>query len=530
MKKLMILKGLVVMIVSVMLSVSLSIASEGRENEIIKGENHNIRTLDPIKPISVQAAALIHQMYDSLVSYNKDNPAKPLPNLAQRWDVNSDSTEWTFYLRKGVKFTSGNELTAKDVVYSITRGIKGDFPVYPPLKNYIDPDTGFTVVNDYTVKMNLKVGYAGFLFLLGSVGASVLDKVALEKITTDDDPIGSLHLNDNSLGSGPFLLKKWEREERVTMVKNPNYWGIKAGYHRVPIYQTFISLNVKEPTVQKMMLERGDIDFTIELTKDIVDDYARKQEKDVKIIKYNRYVGTSILMNPKHPPFADPSVRNAVRHAIDYDTIIKELLSAVRMDRPIFKPMVGTDDSILYNYDLAKAKSYMAASKFPNGFDFTIFIGTGIGLGADWETLALKLQSDLSKIGINMKIEQYEWSVMDEKLFSGSYNAQLNWFGTLWAETEGIISLAARSEGIILKDNGYSNAEVDRLADLAVQESDTGKRFELLMKINRIFAKNGPNAFIAQELSNFVCRKDIHGFDGNPDSSLQDYAVLYRRR
>ena len=511
-------------------------ATEEAEEEVAEapsgtmtiGENLIVRTLDPIKPISAQAMSKIKAMYDTLVTYNKDNPADPIPNVCERYEVSDDASEWTFYLRKGVMFTTGNELTADDVVYSFTRGIEGNFPVYPPLGDYLDPATSFEIIDDHTVKMKLIKPYAGFILLLSSAGAAIVDKDTLEQHVTDDDPFGSVWLNDNSIGSGPFMLKEWARDERIVLVANPNYWGIEAGFHRVPSYNELVSLHVPEATTGKFMLDKGDIDMFFEFTRDIIEDYEANAGGDVRIEKSLRFEGTSILMQTDYAPFGDPNVRNAIRYAIDYDTIIDDVFFAVRLDRPFFKPMLGTDDDILYGYDLDMAKDYLAKSAYPDGFDFTLNIGSGVGLSGDWESVSLILQSNMADLGVNMDIEQVDWSVMDEKLFNGEYHAQLNWFGALWADSEAAMSLVARSDSVVLNMNGYENAEVDALADDAVVETDLQERYAIYREISEIFAEDGPNAFIGQGLFSSAWRSDIHGFDGNPSFTEFDFAVLYR--
>ena len=496
------------------------------EGTITMGENHIYRSMDPIIMESSIERSLINSIYEGLTAYNKDNPGEWLPALAESWDVNDDASEWIFYLRKGIKFTTGNEMTAEDVVYSIARGINQNSLAYPPIGQFIDPDKGFEIVDDYTIKMTLLEGFAGWLSLLSLPACGILDKTELEKHITDDDPVGAGWLNDNSIGTGPFYLKEWVRNERIVLERNDNYWGIEAGYHRVPKYKTFISLNVQEPTTQQMMLEKGDIDFTKELSKDIA--ALLEDNQDIRIETNLAFIMTGLLMNLDFEPFADINVRHAIQYAIDYDIICSEVLSAIRCDRPIYKPAIGTDDDILYGYDLDKAKQLIAESNYPDGFEVSLCIGSGVGLGAEWEVLGLVLQSDLAKIGIIVSLEQYDWAAIDEKSFQGNYEALLNWVGPYFADTAGHVG-DYMPDAYYFGNTGWENEEANRLADEAMKEPDMDKRYELYRELSELYAEEATVAFIAQEVRNVAFRSNIYGWDGNPDAYQCDYAVLYRK-
>jgi ABC-type transport system substrate-binding protein len=199
------------------------------------------------------------------------------------------------------------------------------------------------------------------------------------------------------------------------------------------------------------------------------------------------------------------------------------------MDRPIFKPAIGTDDDILYGYDLDKAKQLIAESNYPDGFKVSISMGNGVGLGAEWEALGLVLQSDLAKIGITVSLEQYDWSAMDEKAVEGNYEALLGWAGPYFADTAGHITDYLPG-AYYLGKTGWENAEATRLADEAMKEPNVDKRYELYRNLSELYAEEAPVAFIAQEVKNIAFRSDIYGWDGNPDAYQCDYAVLYRKK
>ncbi len=494
------------------------------------GTNMVTRSFDPIKLIAWEEQSLARCIYDTLVVFNAEDPDNPLPAIAERWDINSDATEYTFYLRQGVKFTTGNELTANDVVESMKRGMREDFPAYMPFNTFINIDTGFEIIDDYTVKMKLKIPYSGLLQILMKPHAGVVDITELEKHKTDDDPLGSRYLNEHSLGSGPFILKEWLRDERITLEANENYWGFETNDPRVPKYKYFVELNVPNITTQKLMLERGDIDLTISLTNDMIKEYEEGKNADIKVETCLTYLATSFLMHPKNPPFDDPKVRQAVRYALDYDTLVNKILSAIRMDRPLYKPMIGTDDDILYKQDLEKAKQLMAESKYPDGAEFDYYIGTGVGLGAQWEDTGGKIKQDLEQIGLIANISQYDWSVMDEKMYGGNFVALENWYGTNYPEAEGMMSMIVRHDSNCLQgiEGSFDFTKLEELADEALKTTDLQKRYQLYREISDIMAEEGPVAFIGQQVLKIPMKKNLSGWDKNPDYYIYDWAKFYK--
>jgi len=502
--------------------------------QMVIGYASIVRSLDPASQICNEEGSLEQNLYDNLLTYDRNDFSKLAPSLAKDWDISSDGTEYTFYLREGAKFSTGNEVTADDVVFSFRRGLRINHPNYPGIDEYLldDLDAAIKKIDKYTVQMTLKRPFMAFGTLLTNSHCGVIDSKTLKENVSDDDPEGVKYLDDHSLGSGPFMLEEWKRNEYIKLVRNPNYWGIKENYFRVPKYDVLIDRNIPEASVQKMMLDRGEIQMAMNLTGEMIDEYAKNTDFRIDMVPI--WIGTGILMNPAKDIFSDPKVRKAVRYAIDTETIIEDILRgyAIPMDRPIFQPFPASlkdGEERLYDYDVAKAKELMGQSDYPDGGEFTIVIGTGGGFGAPWEVIVQKELADLEKIGLKGKIEQYDWSVVDEKTTSGDYEALQFWTGLFIDEVAGNSVTHAHSTKSfylrVLPD--YVNPEIDRLCDEADAEQDPATREKLYRQMALEHFEDGPYAWVGQKLQPFVFPKNVKGFDTYSSLYNIDFSVFY---
>jgi peptide/nickel transport system substrate-binding protein len=528
----------VVVALLLILPVSLAIAggqTEKPKSQFVAGFASIVRSLDPAVQICGEEGSLEWSVYDNLVTYDRKDFNTLRPSLAEKWEASPDRLTWTFHLRKGVKFTTGNEVTADDVVYSFKRGMRINHPNYPRFDLYLvnNVDEAIKKIDTYTVQLKLKKPFTPFGMMLTNSHCGIIDSKTLEKNISSDDPDGTKYLNDHSLGTGPYMLEEWKRNEYVRLVRNPTYWGIPLKYFRVPRFDVLIDRNIPESSVQKMMLDRGESQMAFNLTGDMVMEYEKNP--NVQVVKNLEWTATAVLMNPGRGILRDQNVRRAIRWAIDYKSIINDILKgyAITLERPFWKPFIGSlkdGDKLFYYHDLAKAKEFMAKSKYPQGGEFTLVIGTGGGFGAPWEVIAQKEASDLAAIGIKVKIEQYDWSVVDEKSVSGDYDAMQIWTGISVDEAAGnVLAHAHTSESFFIKPlKDYRNAKIDELCDKAEGELDPKVREQLYLEVSRLHEEDGPYAWVAQQLTPYVFPKDIKGFDKYPGGYNFDFSVLYK--
>src|SRR5262245_33322343 len=217
------------------MTVSGAQAQSRQETLIIVRDIDDYITNDPSRTYEYTSQMLDQSAYDTLVTVEAPDFTKIQPKLASKWEVSKDGTVYTFTLRPGAKFISGNPVTAQDVRFSFRRlkHLK-DNPAF-----FMDPVKDVEVVNDTTVKVTLDAPDASFLAALAAVPCGIIDsKTVMAQGGTDAEDAKEKDkatdwLNNNSAGSGSYKLVSFKQNEEVVLERNPNYWGAKPYFARI---------------------------------------------------------------------------------------------------------------------------------------------------------------------------------------------------------------------------------------------------------------------------------------------------------
>src|SRR5215467_8208102 len=251
----------------------------GGKTLIMALDQSDVKTLDPGREFEFGAAFVDLNCYDTLVAHKSPKELNTfLPILATSWTVAPDGKEYTFKLRPNVKHASGNPFTAEDVKFSLTRlkTLKGN-PGW-----MMDPLKEVVVVDPMTVKTILNESFADWLPVLSGPNSAILDSKlakehgATDSATADKDDKAEEWLNQNSAGSGPFILKSWQKNNVVILERNPNDWKGPAKIAKIE------ARDVPSPATQKLQVENGDIDVALNITPDLT--AAMKSNKNIKIL------------------------------------------------------------------------------------------------------------------------------------------------------------------------------------------------------------------------------------------------------
>jgi peptide/nickel transport system substrate-binding protein len=443
---------------------------------------------DKLDPKTFQDFMLVNvswQTRNNLVEI--DHNLAPAPELAESWEASDDATQWTFKLRQGVEFHSGKTLDAEDVVYSIN--------------DHRGPDTAsvaktlLTVVEDVkadgkdTVVFTLSGGSADFPYVLADYHFPIV-------------PAGTENYDDG-LGTGGYILESFEPGVRGLTKRNPNYW--KEGRAHFDEIET---LSIPDGTARLSALRSGDIDAMLRVDRKTADRMAQVQ--GFQLIEVTGSTHMVMPMLTDRPPFDDNNLRLAMKHAIDREMLVRNVLSGhgvVGNDHPI-APINRYHASELpqRQYDPDKARHYLKKA----GLDtFSIDLHASdliLNVGVDAAVL-FKEHAAAAGIDINVvkdPIEGYWNDVWRQVPFFQDYYSgrpSEDWMFSL--------VYAADADW----NNSYWNHEgFNRLLKEARAELNEAKRREMYVEMQRICSDEG-GVIIPMFLTNIDAASDkvAHG-------------------
>lgn len=488
-----------------------------REDTLIfASDTTDIISLDPAVAYEFSGIQAEGSVYETLVSFTPGEAGvKPL--LAESWEIAEDGDMWkvTFKLNPNAKFASGNAITADDVLYSWDRAIQlNKSPAF-----LLTDTSGITTTNlsavdaaTFEVKIPKSKSPQVFLAAITFTVAGVVEKAVVEANAGDD--MGSTWLNDNSAGSGPYVLTSWDREVSVTLDANANYWG------EAPKMKRVIMQNVKEAANRQAALETGDADIVQDLSPE--QKAALEGNPDVVLSTSPNTLLVYIGMNAMAAPFDNPDVRQAVRYAINYDEIMALTGGDAQLVQEVIPAgFLGHTGNNPFTQDIDKAKELLANAGFPDGIEFDALVPAEFPAGPiDFPTLATKIQADLEMAGMKMNIKQLQVSEL-LNIYRSEDSAAKQMVFILWGpdypDPDGNMtpfsSYAAKS---IAWRNGWDSPEAADLAARAALGATDEERVALYAELTDLIQNQGPYAVLYQPTRTYGVRSNIDGFVFDP--------------
>jgi peptide/nickel transport system substrate-binding protein len=478
------------------------------------------KTMDPGHFYEFAAYAMAPNCYDSLVTYVGNDTIHPQPDLATSWTISGGGKVYTFKLRHGVKFVSGNPMTADDVVFSYLRlKYLNDNPAF-----LISGATSIKALDPYTVQITLGSPDASFLSELTGLNLGVLDSKLVIAHGGDDSPDAAKKdkaqsfLDSQSAGTNAYQMTNWTRNVQIVMVRNPNYWGPR------PFFDKIVLQNQKNAATQRLLVQRGAVDGATDIN--IQQSQALIHDPSVQVIQGNTlnlvYMGmtTSATLSK---PLSDPRVRQAVRYAIDYDGILKGLLKGVgtRPNSMIPVGMLGNDtatnNSLLIHTDLAKARSLLKAAGYPNGF--SVAMGYDVDTtydGVTFDPIAAKVQNDLAQIGITVKLNPEQDTVLLPQYRAQKLQMILYSWGVDYPDPNDYAGPFSPGGGPAKRMFFTWDKHLTDLVNSADATTDPGKRTALYRTIQETWLQEGPWIGLVQPQNIIVLSSKLKGYTYSP--------------
>lgn len=492
----------------------------------------DIISLDPAEAFEISAGELMGNGYERLLRYDVNDPTKLLPDLARSWKVADDGKTYTFELKPGLKFASGNPLTADDVVYSFQRAVLLD-----KTPAFILTQFGLTkeqvkarvkAAGPLVVTIETDKPYAPTLVYncLTANVASVVDSKLVQSKDKGGD-FGSAWLKTNFAGSGPLKIREWRANEIVALERNENFHGTKSKLARV-IYR-----HAKESATQRLLLEKGDVDIARNLTPQDLD--ALAANKDIRTTATPLGTVYYFSLNQKNPNLAKPEVREAFKWLVDYDAIGATLIKNIGVIHQNFLPMglLGASKDKPYKLDVAKAKALLAKAGLPNGFKVTIDMRSIQPVQGITEAI----QQSLKKAGIELEILPGDGKQTLTKYRARTHDIYIGqWGADYWDPHTNADTFArnpdnkddAKSKPLAWR-NAWDIPELTKKTDAAAIERDAAKRAKMYEEIQAEFRRTSPFVMLYQQTEVAAYRSNVEGLRIGPTADTTYMFVVSKK-
>lgn len=457
--------------------------------------------LDPSFSTALVDRQVFQSIFDKLV--DTDASGKIVPMLAEKWEVSDDQKVYTFKLRQGVKFHDGTDFNAEAVKFTFERNMEKN----SVRRNEILEVEKVTVSDPYTVAVQLKKPFAPFLSILTDRAGMIVSPEAVKKY--GDDFI------NHPVGTGPFIYKDRVKGTSVTLEKNPNYWQKGMPYLDKVVFKVFTDSNVAL-TNQKS----GQVDITTNFPFKEINNMAN--DPNIKVINQAGQGYQGIHLNTSKAPFNKKELRQAVDLMIDRDALVKVALSgaATPAHSPFAPSQFAYGDSDKYEKpNLEKAKELLKKAGKPDGFAFTLKIGTT----PTNQQVGEMIQNMLKPAGITVNLEKVEFGTLLEQAKSGNHESvQVGWSGRPDPD-QNIYEFAYT--GASNNYSQYSNPEVDRLLKAGRDEGNETKRKAIYNDLMKILNDDDEYVYLWHSNNVFGVSKSVQGFKYIPDGLIRTATI-----
>tara|TARA_R110002012_G_scaffold153312_3_gene313359 strand:+ start:416 stop:2098 length:1683 start_codon:yes stop_codon:yes gene_type:complete len=481
---------------------------------LIVGQIAEPKSLDPAAVTAVNDFRILVNIYEGLTRY-KSGTLEVEPSLATDWSISDDGTIYTFTLREGVSFQDGSPFNAEAVKFNFDRMLDENHPYYDtgpfPLSFFFGAVESTEVVDDLTVKFTLNAPYAPFLSNLAYPTGLIVSPTAVAANGKD--------FGRNPVGTGPFKFAEWRSNEAVVVERNDAYWGDAAGTEAV-VFRPITDANTR---VAEMLA--GGIDLMVEVPPTSLGQF---QGDGFSVAEQAGPHVWFLILNAKEGPFADKRVRQAANYAINKEAIVNDVLEgtatvAAGPTPPAFA-WAYNDALDPYPYDPDKARALLAEAG-AEGAELTFYVTEGGSGMLDPVPMGTAIQADLQAVGLNVKIETYEWNTFLGEVNPGLEGkadmAEMAWMTN---DPDTLPYLALRSEA--WPDKGgfnsgyYSNPQVDELLEAARTATDQAERARLYREMQAIVQEDAPWVFVANWKQNAVTSDRVENFGLEPSFLL----------
>jgi peptide/nickel transport system substrate-binding protein len=514
-------KTLVAVALGAAMTATGAMAATPQNTLVIADAIDDIITLDPAEVSEVGGVLMSQQIYQPLVSFDPKDPTNIQGVLAESWTVSEDGKTFTFTMNPNARFASGNPVTAYDAEYSLRRVILIDsrisfiFAQFGLTRENVEQRVRATDEKTFVFEVDQKYAPSFVLYVLSSFTGGIVDsKVVKEHEATlenGENDYGNAWLkSENSAGSGPYVLTKWDPKVSILMSRNENYWGTAPGVERI-----FLQ-HMPESATQRLALERGDIDIANKLGPDDIG--AVEGNADVKIMEGNSSTIYYFGLNLRNEALGNPKVVEAIKWGVDYQGIAESIgRGTVKVHQTMIPDgfLGGNIDYNPYSLDLEKAKALIEES----GVATPITLETVVWNVPPYTEYAQAIQSTLSQIGVNLDLQVVDGGQWLERYRSHDLDIWVGLWGPDYPDPHSNAKAFTFNDkedpegakGNLADRFGWDSGELSDMVMAAVQEQDTQKRQQMYEEIQKAHTDSSPFVYMFQDSRKVAMRNNVNG-------------------
>jgi len=464
------------------------------------GNGTEPQDLDPQTVTGVPEHKIIMALFEGLVTEDPKGE-KPVPGLAESWDISPDGLMYTFHLRPGLQWSNGDPITAGGIVESFKRILQPSlaaeyaYLVYnfvAGAKDFYEgrlkdfSQVGFKAPDDRTFQVILNHPTPYLLKIMAShyswwpVPVQVIAKFGpLDRKRLPWTRAGNL------VGSGPFILQEWEPNHQITVVRNPRYWDATTvkldAIHFLPI---------EDISTDERMFRTGQVHMTYELPNSKIDAYRRENPAALKL---EPYLGVYFYRcNTARPPLNDKRVRQALALAIDREAIVKNITRGDQQPAYAvsYPGTAGYTPRARLTGNIADARRLLAEAGYPDGKGCPK-IELSYNTSENHRAIAEAIQQMWRKqLGVEVELRNEEWKVFLDMQRTGNYMMQRAGWIADYVDPHVFLEIWETGSGN--NNTNWSNAAYDRLLQAALAAPTEAGRYEIYQQMDAILVDELP--------------------------------------
>ncbi|MGA1876303.1 MAG: ABC transporter substrate-binding protein [bacterium] len=468
--------------------------------------------LDPRLSTDAYSARVIQIVYNGLLKMTPESTL--IGDLAERWEM-PDDTAYIFYLRKGVTFHDGQNLTAEDVKFTFTSLLDPDFP--SPLKESYAHIDRIEVLSPYIIKFQLKETFAPFLvnMTLGIIPRHVAEKA-------------NHNLSFHPVGTGPFKLIEWKSDDSLTFQAFPEY------FEGPPKLSTVVYRIIPDEAIRLLELKKGNIDLLQNaLSPDAIQ--SLRDHPDIKLIQKSGTNYTYVGFNLEDPILQNRMVREAIALAINREAIIEHLLG--NLAEPATGVLAPSNwayepDVAIYDYNPQKATWLLDEAGFPDpdgqGPRQRLSLLYKTSQNELSKRVAEVIQQNLNEVGIHVEILSYEWGTFFSDIKSGNFQLySLQWVGITEPDIYYYLFHSSSIPPSGANRGRYMNPKLDNLLEKGRKILDPEERRKIYSQVQKIIAFDLPYVNLWYQTNMVTTNKRVQGFVPFPAGDFTSLKKVY---